>query len=61
MQAASALNHPNIVIIYGIGSENGADFMVMEFIDGKPLNQVIPRDGMRVPDALAVAIPVAGR
>jgi serine/threonine protein kinase/Tol biopolymer transport system component len=58
-QAASALNHPNIVIIYDIGSENGADFMVMEFIEGKPLNQVIPRDGMRVPDALAVAIPVA--
>src|SRR5229473_1073286 len=58
-QAASALNHPNIVIIYDIGSENGSDFMVMEFIDGKPLNQVIPRDGMCVPDALAVAIPVA--
>ena len=58
-QAASALNHPNIVTIYDIGSEDGADFIVMEFIDGKPLGDLIPRSGMRLSEALNVAIAVA--
>jgi eukaryotic-like serine/threonine-protein kinase len=58
-KAASALNHQNIVTIYDIGSENGMDFIVMEFIQGKPLDRLIPRNGMRLHDALVAAIPVA--
>jgi eukaryotic-like serine/threonine-protein kinase len=58
-KAASALNHPNIVTIYDIGSEHGMDFIVMEFIQGKPLDRLIPRNGMRMNDALSAAIPVA--
>ena len=58
-KAVSALNHPNIVTIYDIGSEAGVDFIVMEHVVGKPLSQVIPQSGMRVTDALAVAIPIA--
>src|SRR5215471_10043429 len=58
-KAASALNHPNIVTIYDIGADEGTDFIVMERVTGKPLSQSIPRAGMRVTDALAIAIPIA--
>src|SRR5262245_52282373 len=58
-KAASALNHPNIVTIYDIGADEGTDFIVMERVVGKPLSQVIPRTGMRVADALGIAIPIA--
>ncbi len=45
-KAASALNHPNIITIHDIASENGTDFMVMEYVPGKTLDQLIPRRGM---------------
>ena len=34
-QAASSLNHPNIVTIYDVDSANGVDFIVMEYVDGR--------------------------
>src|SRR5664279_922488 len=36
-QAAAALNHPNIVQIYGLESVDGDDFIVMEFVAGRSL------------------------
>src|SRR6476661_7802355 len=57
-KAASALNHPNIVTIYDIGSEDGVDFIVMEFVDGRTLDRVVPRGGLKLADLLKYAIPV---
>ena len=57
--AASALNHPNIITIYEIESANGAEFIVMEYIRGKSLDALIPPQGMRLNEALRIAIPVA--
>src|SRR5213079_695487 len=45
-KAASALNHPNIITIYDIASENGIDFIAMEYVPGKALNQLIMRKGL---------------
>ena len=58
-KAASALNHPNIVAIHEVGEQDGRTFMVMEFVDGKQLNELIPRKGMRLTEALRVAVQVA--
>ncbi|MFN0166053.1 MAG: protein kinase domain-containing protein [Bryobacteraceae bacterium] len=58
-QAASALNHPNIVIIHDIQEAGGVTFLVMEYIAGKTLDAAIPRQGMRLGEALKLAIPIA--
>jgi serine/threonine protein kinase len=57
--AASALNHPHIITIHEIESADGNDFIVMEYVRGKSLDAVIPRQGMRLGDVLRIAIPVA--
>jgi serine/threonine protein kinase len=58
-KAASALNHPNIVTIYDIGSDNGVDFIAMEFIAGRTLDAIIPRQGLRLEEILPIATPIA--
>jgi serine/threonine protein kinase len=53
------LNHPNIVTIHEVGEQDGRTFMVMEFVDGKRLDELIPRKGMRLTEALRVAAQAA--
>ena len=58
-RAASALNHPHIVIIHDIAAEGGTDFLVMEYVAGKSLDQLIPGKGMRLGEALRIAVQIA--
>ena len=58
-QAASALNHPHIITIYEIESADANDFLVMEYVEGKSLDALIPRQGMRLNDVLRIAIAIA--
>src|SRR5215475_5628845 len=46
-KAASALNHPNIVHIYDIASEDGIDYIAMELIEGRTLSEVIGQRALR--------------
>ena len=58
-KSASALNHPNIVTIYDIDQSGSVDFIAMEYVDGKTLDQLIPRKGMRLSEALKCAVQIA--
>ena len=44
-KAAAALNHPNIVGVYDIGSDDDVSYIVMEYIDGKNIKQIINERG----------------
>ena len=58
-KAASALNHPNIVTIYDIGEADGTDFIAMEFVQGRTLDQLIGRKGLPLRDLLHYATQAA--
>jgi serine/threonine protein kinase/Flp pilus assembly protein TadD len=52
---ASSLNHSGIVTIYDILSHGGTTYIVMEFVQGRPLGQVIPESGLAMDRALSLA------
>ena len=58
-QASSALNHPNIITIHDIVSEGNTEYMVMEYVPGKTLVDLIPKGGLRLPVALKYAVQMA--
>jgi len=58
-RAASALNHPNIVTIHEISNAEGVDFIAMEYVAGRTLDQLIPRTGLKLTEALRIAVQVA--
>ncbi|MBQ3142413.1 MAG: Stk1 family PASTA domain-containing Ser/Thr kinase [Bacilli bacterium] len=43
--SASNLSHPNIVEMYDFGEDNGQNYLVMEYVDGKTLKQLIRKRG----------------
>jgi Tol biopolymer transport system component len=57
--AASALNHPNILTIYGLWQADSRHFIATEFIEGETLRRHIPGEGMKISEALDVAIQIA--
>jgi serine/threonine protein kinase len=58
-QAVSALNHPNIVTLHDVGESDGIDYLVMERVSGRTLDQTIPRGGLRLAETLRLAMQIA--
>ncbi len=59
-QAAASLSHPNVVNIYDVGQEDEAQYIVMEYVDGKTLKQVIDeRAPLPVGEAVQIAHQIA--
>jgi serine/threonine protein kinase/Tol biopolymer transport system component len=55
-KAASAVSHANVCVIHDIAEHEGQQFIVMEYVDGKTLRQMVPIE--KVQDALGYAIQI---
>lgn len=59
-QSAAGLEHPNIVNIYDVGSEDGLYFIVMEYVEGITLKTYIEKKGqLTFKESVSIAIQVA--
>ncbi len=56
---ASVLDHPNICAVYDIGESNGLSYIVMPYIEGRTLKQVIAKQPLSVLSALSISIQIA--
>ena len=55
--SASSLSHPNIVEIYDVGEDNGNFYIVMEYIEGKTLKQLIKKRGvLSLPETMDIML-----
>ncbi len=59
-QAASALNHPNILTIYEFGQAEGIRFIVSEYVEGLTLRYKMASGRMELSMTLDIAIQIAG-
>ena len=58
-KTASALNHPGIITVHEIDTEHEQPFIVMEYVEGKSLNQLIHKGRLSLADALEFAIQIS--
>jgi Tol biopolymer transport system component len=58
-RAISSLNHPHICQLYDIGSHNGTDYLVMEFLEGQTLAEKLRAGGLPLTEVFRIGIDVA--
>ncbi|SFI30009.1 serine/threonine protein kinase [Paenibacillus sp. UNC496MF] len=58
-QSAAALSHPNVVSIYDVGQEDDTHYIVMEYVEGNNLNEIIKeRAPLQAEEAVKIAIQI---
>ena len=58
-RAVSALNHPNICTLYDVGSQNGAEYLVMEYLEGETLAARLEKGALPLDQTLKIGIEIA--
>jgi serine/threonine protein kinase len=58
-RAASALNHPNICAVHEVRQANGKTFIVMEYVEGRSLGDLIPAGGLPVESVVRYGLQIA--
>lgn len=59
-QSAAALSHPNVVSIYDVGQEDDIHYIVMEYVEGRNLNELIAEQApLQVEQAVHIAYQIA--
>ena len=58
-RAIAALNDPHIITIHEIARSDGLDYIVMEFVSGRSLAQIIPEQGLPAARAVSIAHQIA--
>jgi eukaryotic-like serine/threonine-protein kinase len=55
----AALEHPNICVVHDVGRQDGADFLVMEYLEGETLAERLTKGPLPIDHALRVAAQIA--
>ena len=58
-RAISSLNHPHICTLHDVGSENGVDFLVLEYLEGETLADRLQKGPLDLEEAFRYAIQIA--
>ena len=58
-QTIAGLNHPHICTVYDVGSQDGVNYLVMEFLEGETLAARLTRGPLEMEEALKVAVAIA--
>ena len=58
-RAVAALSHPNICTLYDVGRDDGVAYLVMEYLDGQTLTDLLASRSLAFEEWLRVAIQVA--
>ena len=58
-KAISALNHPHICTLYDVGSQDGTDYLVMEFLEGETLAERLRQGALPLKETLKVGMEVS--
>ncbi|WP_055107593.1 Stk1 family PASTA domain-containing Ser/Thr kinase [Paenibacillus ihumii] len=59
-QSAASLSHPNVVSVYDVGQEDDVHYIVMEYVEGQNLNEIIKeRAPLQVEEAVRIASQIA--
>ncbi len=58
-RAVASLNHPRICSLHDVGSQDGVDFLVMEYLEGETLETRLTRGALPLDEALSRAVEIA--